>query len=70
MNRRFAFASALLLALSALPALPATFFVPMDRSMVQRAGAIITGTVLSSYTERTALGGIETVSTISVDEVI
>lgn len=47
-----------------------TFVVPADRDMVRRAHAIVVGSALSSYTELNASGGIETVTPISIEEVI
>ena len=46
------------------------FVVPVDRDLVHRADAIVIGSPLSSYARLTAEGGIETVTTFSVSEVI
>jgi hypothetical protein len=56
--------------LAATVAYGATFVVPTDRDMVRRAQAIVIGQALASYTQRTAWGGIETVTPFSVEEVI
>jgi Ig-like domain CHU_C associated len=59
-----------LLMLSALPLAAATFVVPPDRDLAKRSDAIATGNVLQSYARVTPEGGIETVTMISVTEVI
>src|SRR5438876_8545259 len=48
----------------------ATFVVPPDRDLIRRADAIVVATALDSYVQRNAAGGIETVSPMSVEEVI
>src|SRR5437867_367043 len=48
----------------------ASFIVPSDRRMVQTASAIVVGSALSSHTELNANGGIETVTTVSVEDVL
>jgi len=48
----------------------ATFVVPPDRELVQRADAIVIGTAVMSYGQFTKDGGIETVTKISVEDVI
>lgn len=48
----------------------ATYFVPSDRDTVHRADAIIVGSALSSYTQEDERGGIETVTLMSIEEVI
>lgn len=48
----------------------ATFFVPPDRDLIRRADAIVVGTVLGSYTQLTPAGGIETVTTLTVEETL
>jgi len=57
-------------AFAALRANAATFVVPPDREMVHRADAILIGSALTSYSQRTVEGGIETVTPFSVQEVI
>ena len=59
-----------LLVLSAGAASAATFFVPTDRQMIQRASAIVVGTVRDSRSRTTAAGGIETVTNVSVEETL
>jgi Ig-like domain CHU_C associated/Dockerin type I domain len=65
---RCALAAACLLSLSS-PLLALTYVVPPDRTLIASANAIVTGTVLGS---RTINGdaGIETVTTLQIDEVI
>src|SRR5258706_10325717 len=48
----------------------ATFVVPADRDLIRRADAIVIGSPLTSYSQLTAEGGIETVTSFSVSEVI
>ncbi len=48
----------------------ATFVVPADREMVRRAHVIVVASALTSYTQLTPQGGIETVTPISIEEVI
>lgn len=48
----------------------ATFVVPPDRDLIDRSELIITGAALTSYTQLTPEGGVETVTPISVQEVI
>jgi hypothetical protein len=48
----------------------ATFVVPPDRDLIRRADAIVLGSALSSYARATDVGGIETVTPFSVEEVI
>jgi hypothetical protein len=47
-----------------------TFVVPSDRAMVDRSHAVVVALVLDSHAQATAVGGIETVTTLSVQEVI
>jgi hypothetical protein len=61
-------AALLLLASQTLPA--ATYVVPADGDMVHRADAIIIGSALSSYAQEDERGGIETVTLMSIEEVI
>lgn len=70
MYRRFVWVFAVLAVLSAVPAFAVTYFVPTDRDMVRRTDVIVVASVLSSYAQLTAAGGIETVTTLSVEEVI
>jgi Ig-like domain CHU_C associated len=70
MNRRFAWAYAVLAVLSAVPALAVTYVVTPDREMVSLSNAIVVASSLGSYVQRTPAGGIETVTTFSVEEVI
>jgi hypothetical protein len=48
----------------------ASFIVPSDRRMVQTASAIVVGSALSSHTQLNTNGGIETVTTVSVEDVL
>ncbi len=48
----------------------ASFVVPPDQVLIREANTIVVGTVLSSYGRWSDAGGIETVSELSVDEVI
>lgn len=59
-----------ILLLTGSSVLAATFVVPADRDMLHRAEAIITGTALPSYARLSPEGGVETVTPVSVDEVI
>lgn len=47
-----------------------TFVVPSDGNLVNRAGTIIVGKAVTSYTQRSERGAIETVTTIDVEEVL
>ncbi|MEA2163626.1 MAG: hypothetical protein QOK37_1753 [Thermoanaerobaculia bacterium] len=53
-----------------VPALAATFVVPTDRDLVQRAHVIVIATPLTSFTRLSEEGGIETVTPIRVEEVL
>src|SRR5438552_8808712 len=53
-----------------LTALAATFVVPTDGYLIHRADAVIVGSALASSPRMNAEGGIETVTPISVEEVI
>jgi hypothetical protein len=66
-RKALSFAAALLLPLSLSAA---TFVVPPDRDLIRRADAIVIGSPLSSYSQLNALGGIETVTTISVSSTL
>lgn len=66
-SRLIAVAGMLLIASGAFAT---TFVVGNDREMVQRADAIVRATVLGSYTQLDSAGAIETVTTVSVQEVI
>src|SRR5260221_7992880 len=48
----------------------ATFVVPPDRDMVKQATAIVVASALSSRTQLNDAGGIETITAMSVEEVI
>jgi hypothetical protein len=61
--------AALLIAAS-LPLRAASFVVPPDREMIRRADAIVVGSALTSYTQLTPQGGVETVTPFSVSRVI
>lgn len=56
--------------LLATAAAAATFVVPTDRDMVRRTDAIVVGEALTSYTQLTDNGGIETVTPFSISETI
>jgi len=58
------------LALATTPLAAATFVVPSDRDMIRRADAIVVGSALDSYAQKTAEGGVETVTPFSVETVI
>ncbi|MGH7488155.1 MAG: hypothetical protein ACREMY_21545, partial [bacterium] len=47
-----------------------TFVVPADRDLVHHADAIVVGSPLTSYSQFNAEGGIETVTSFSITEVI
>ena len=66
--RSAAFAFVVLFVTAATQA--ATFIVPSDREIVQRSHAIVIGSALTSYTQLTPAGGVETLTPISVEEVI
>jgi len=53
-----------------VPAFAATFVVPDDRDLPKRADAIVVGTVIDSYPQWSADGGVETLTVFSVGEVI
>lgn len=48
----------------------ATFVVPTDRAMIDRAELIVTATTLKSYSQVSASGAIETVTPIVVEDVL
>jgi hypothetical protein len=48
----------------------ATFVVYPDRELVRRSDAIVVGAALTSYAQVAAYGGIETVTSFSIEEVI
>jgi hypothetical protein len=48
----------------------ATFIVPPDRDMVRQAKAIVVASALNSHTRLNDAGGIETVTVMSIEEVI
>src|SRR5581483_5681699 len=54
----------------AIPASAATFAVRPDRDLVRTADAVVVGSTLSSFSIPTEEGGIETITPISVEEVI
>ena len=60
----------LLSAAIAIPATAATFVVPSDREMVQRADAIVIASAAYSSSQVNGDGGIETVTQMFVEEVI
>lgn len=62
--------SFVLLCLTALPLAAATYVVPSDRALAARADAIVVATAGDSYAQQTADGGIETVTTFTVEEVV
>jgi hypothetical protein len=70
MKRSFSAACVLSTLLCVSTAFAATFVVPNDREMVRRADAIVVASVLGSYTQLTPAGGIETVTALSVEEVL
>lgn len=70
MKRFVSAASVLLAILTASPMLAATFFVPADRDMVRQADAIVVGSVFETHSQYAATGGIETVTRLSIEEVI
>ena len=71
LNRVVQFSLLFLLTLSlAGLAQAATFVVPPDRELVQRADAIVIGTAVLSFGQFTKEGGIETVTKLSVEDVI
>jgi hypothetical protein len=47
-----------------------TFVVPADRDLLHRSELIVVATAINSYSQRSPLGGIETVTPMSVEEVI
>jgi hypothetical protein len=70
-SKRNVFVWMFVLAVSAaLPLAAATFVVPSDRALVQKADAIITGQVLLSYGQMTPGGTVMTVTEVSVNEVL
>src|SRR6266542_2999129 len=60
----------LILIFGSVAARAATFIVPTDRAMVQRADAIVIGQVRSSYPRLTATGTVETVTGLSIQDVL
>jgi len=60
----------LALTLLAVVASGATFVVPTDRELIHRTDAIVIGNALVSYSQLNDRGGIDTVTSISVEEVI
>lgn len=71
MRKRFSLLGPLVFTIMTVPPLFAsTFVVPADRDMIRRARAIVVASPTNSYTQITPLGGIETVTAFSVEEVI
>ena len=64
------YCSFLFLCTAALTLHAASFVVPSDREMIRRADAIVVGSALTSYTQPTPQGGVETVTPFSVSKVI
>src|SRR5688500_8799461 len=58
------------LLMGAVEVVAASFVVPPDREMVRRSHAIVIASALTSYTQISAYGGIETVTPMSIEEVI
>lgn len=56
--------------LAVQPLIAASFIVPPDRVLVRQATAIVIGSALSSHTQLNDNGGIETVTTVSVEDVL
>ena len=56
--------------LFAANAFAASYIVPTDRDMVRRSHAIVVATAANSYTRLTAAGGIETITTFHIEEVL
>ncbi len=54
----------------ALQTQAASFVIPPDRAMVDRADAIIAGTALTSYPQLKTGGAVETVTVLSVEQVL
>src|SRR5438477_6349296 len=63
----FPFFAALLLAPSVFAA---TFVVPSDRDLVRRADAIVVAVPLSSFAQESDEGGIETVTSFRLEEIL
>jgi len=61
---------ALSVCLSAALAYAVTYVVPTDRELVHRADAVVVATALNSWSQQTAEGGIETVTTFRVDDIV
>jgi hypothetical protein len=71
MRRPARFAALFAIVLSIAASLDAaTFVVPQDRELVRRAHLIVIGSALTSYTRLNSAGGVETVTPISVEEII
>jgi hypothetical protein len=47
-----------------------TFVVPSDRDLLHRSELIVVATAINSYSQRSPMGGIETVTPMSIEEVI
>src|SRR5262249_25085840 len=69
MFKRFVLYS-LILTATATVASGATFVVPSDRLMVRQSDAVVVGSVLNTYSQLADNGAIETVTWLSVEEVI
>jgi hypothetical protein len=65
-----AVALSLLLALVSLSAAAATFVVPNDREMLRRADLVVVATAIDSYSQASPTGGIETVTPMTIEEVV
>src|SRR5438874_7841456 len=63
------FAAAVVIAAS-LSLHAATFVVPADRDLIHRADAIVLASPLSSYTQLSDAGSVETVTVMSITEVL
>lgn len=66
---RVVFSAAVAIAV-AQPLIAATFVVPGDRDLIRRSDTIVIGDALSSYSRENEDGGIETVTSLSVERVI
>lgn len=70
MKRAFVVAGAVAVLLIAMSASAVTYIVPTDRDLVKRADGIVLATAIESHAQLNKFGGIVTVATFVVDEVI
>jgi len=69
-KRSYSLALLVVICLASTPGFAATFIVPPDHDMVKQATAIVVASALNSHTELNDAGAIETITVMSVEEVL